>query len=214
MKIKQVESLVGISSKNIRFYEEQGLLHPGRAENGYREYGEAEIVRLKQIKFFRKLGISIQQIQRLLNDSITLEDCLREHLSELDLQTDNLKQTKRITISALEQHAADPDHLNIDRCLDEMKQSEMEGVRFVNLNHTDVERKKTLGAILGAGLIIILMLLLICLVLWSNHQQPISGLILAAVIFFPAVIVVCVVAVLIQRLKEIRGGEEDDAAQY
>ena len=38
MKIKQVEELVGITRKNIRFYEEQGLLNVERAENGYREY--------------------------------------------------------------------------------------------------------------------------------------------------------------------------------
>ena len=57
MKIKHVEELVGISSKNIRFYEEQGLLTPSRAENNYREYHEADIIRLKQIKFLRKLGV-------------------------------------------------------------------------------------------------------------------------------------------------------------
>ena len=38
MKIKQVEELVGITRKNIRFYEDQGLLNVERAENGYREY--------------------------------------------------------------------------------------------------------------------------------------------------------------------------------
>ena len=38
MKIKQVEELVGITRKNIRFYEEQGLLNVERAENGYRRY--------------------------------------------------------------------------------------------------------------------------------------------------------------------------------
>ena len=36
MKINQVEELVGITKKNIRFYEEQGLLNPDRdPENGY-----------------------------------------------------------------------------------------------------------------------------------------------------------------------------------
>ena len=35
MKIKQVEELVGITRKNIRFYEEQGLLNVERAENGF-----------------------------------------------------------------------------------------------------------------------------------------------------------------------------------
>ena len=40
MKINEVEALVGITKKNIRFYEEQGLLKPGRnSQNGYREYG-------------------------------------------------------------------------------------------------------------------------------------------------------------------------------
>ena len=38
MKINQVEQLVGITKKNIRFYEEQGLLSPGRnRENGYND---------------------------------------------------------------------------------------------------------------------------------------------------------------------------------
>ena len=43
MQIKHVEELVGITRKNIRFYEEQGLLKPHRADNGYREYHEEEI---------------------------------------------------------------------------------------------------------------------------------------------------------------------------
>ena len=34
MKIKQVEELVGITRKNIRFYEEQGLLNVERAASG------------------------------------------------------------------------------------------------------------------------------------------------------------------------------------
>ena len=39
MKIYQVEELVGITKKNIRFYEDQGLLCPNRnPQNDYREY--------------------------------------------------------------------------------------------------------------------------------------------------------------------------------
>ena len=61
MKIKQVEELVGITRKNIRFYEEQGLLNVERAENGYREYHTADIARLQEIKLFRKMDISIER---------------------------------------------------------------------------------------------------------------------------------------------------------
>ena len=40
MKINEVEALVGIPKKNIRFYESEGLLKPERSSNGYRDYSE------------------------------------------------------------------------------------------------------------------------------------------------------------------------------
>ena len=49
MKINQVEQLVGITKKNIRFYEKEGLLSPERnSENGYREYSETDVEELKK----------------------------------------------------------------------------------------------------------------------------------------------------------------------
>lgn len=214
VKIKQVEELVGISSKNIRFYEDQGLLTPTRTDNGYREYHEPEITRLKQIKFLRKLGVPISQIHELIHHSISLGSCLQDHLLELNHQKEDLEHAQKITLSALQQKADDLDHLNIDDCLDAIERSEKEGARFMDLDKTDVHRKKSLGAGLGAGIMIVIMALLIWLILWANHQDPLPGLLLAIVLFFPCVIMICVIAVLIQRLREIKGGEEDDAAQY
>ena len=44
MKINKVEELVGITKKNIRFYEEKGLITPARnEENRYREYSEEDV---------------------------------------------------------------------------------------------------------------------------------------------------------------------------
>ena len=61
MKINEIEKIVGISKKNIRFYEDQGLLSPARnRENGYREYGQEDLVILQKIKFLRKLGIPLE----------------------------------------------------------------------------------------------------------------------------------------------------------
>ena len=214
MKIKQVEELVGISSKNIRFYEDQGLLTPSRADNGYREYHESEITRLKQIKFLRKLGVPISQIQELLSHSLSLDSCLQTHMLELSRQEEDLSHTKRITLSALDQHVEFLDQLNIDEYLEAIERSEKEGVRFMDLDKTDVHRKKARGAVFGAGIMIVIMGLLIWLILWANHQDPLPGLLLAIVLFFPCVVMICIIAVLIQRLKEIKGGEEDDAAQY
>ena len=50
MKINEVEALVGITRKNIRFYEAEGLLSPRRnSQNGYRDYGETEVEVLRRI---------------------------------------------------------------------------------------------------------------------------------------------------------------------
>ena len=51
MKINEVEAAVGVTKKNIRFYEEEGLIHPGREPgNGYRSYSAADVERLRRIK--------------------------------------------------------------------------------------------------------------------------------------------------------------------
>ena len=48
MKINEVEAAVGVTKKNIRFYEEEGLITPGREPgNGYRSYSQADVERLR-----------------------------------------------------------------------------------------------------------------------------------------------------------------------
>ena len=84
MKINQVEQAVGISKKNIRFYEQEELLSPSRSANGYRDYTEEDVTVLQQIKLLRKLDIPIEEIRRLQTGSLTLEDCLRRHLIVLE----------------------------------------------------------------------------------------------------------------------------------
>ena len=63
LKINEVEALVGITRKNIRFYEAEGLLSPRRnSQNGYRDYGETEVEVLRRIKLLRKLGGSASDV--------------------------------------------------------------------------------------------------------------------------------------------------------
>ncbi len=66
MKINEVEALAGITKKNIRFYEEQGLLSPRRnAENGYREYCDGDVQILRRIRLLRKLDVPIEEIRQM-----------------------------------------------------------------------------------------------------------------------------------------------------
>ena len=83
MKINNVEKLLGITKANIRFYEKENLLSPRRSENGYRDYSEEDVLRLKQIVILRKLGIPVQIIQDILDGAIPLQDALEQNISAL-----------------------------------------------------------------------------------------------------------------------------------
>ena len=67
MKIHEVEALVGVTKKNIRFYEQEGLLNPSRSNNGYRDYSPEDVKTLQQIKLLRKLDIPLEEIKRNLD---------------------------------------------------------------------------------------------------------------------------------------------------
>ncbi|MEG0469888.1 MAG: MerR family transcriptional regulator [Longicatena sp.] len=84
MKIKEVESSIGLSAHNIRFYEEMGLIKIERdPENKYREFTNENIKRLKEIKLFRSLGITMEEIRRYYEHEITLEELMEHQAKEL-----------------------------------------------------------------------------------------------------------------------------------
>ena len=214
MKIQQVEELVGISKKNIRFYEEQGLLSPGRAENGYRSYGQGDVRRLKQIKLLRKLDVPIEGIRSLLKGEGSLETCLTRQLREYDRQRESLSAMEGMTRELLSRPGVTLEGLDAEACLERIERLEKEGQSFMDVSKKDVHRKKTRGAVIGAGIIIALNLPVLIGILWANGQDPLPPWLLGLFITIPVAVIAAIVAVLIQRIKEIKGGEEDEAAQY
>ena len=54
MTIKELETLVGMTRANIRFYEQSGLISPARQPNGYRDYSGEDADTLSKIKLFRQ----------------------------------------------------------------------------------------------------------------------------------------------------------------
>lgn len=94
MLIKEVEELTGIKSVNIRHYEKENLIHPLRKANGYREYSEEDVRRLKQIKTLRLLDVSVSDIQKILNDQITLKAAMEKRLNELNKEEMKIKEIR------------------------------------------------------------------------------------------------------------------------
>lgn len=214
MKIKQVEELVGITSKNIRFYEEQGLLQPRRTENGYRDYRQEDVEQLKRIKLFRKLGVPVEQIGKLFQGRISVDDCLENQEAALKREQDNIEKLCVLTHEMLA-GSLSIEKLDSDYWLDEVEKMEKEGIDFVNVSKIDIHMKKKLGALIGAGVMIVIMLFVAGVLIYGysiDSDFPIWALLLGIIPI--AVATVGAIVAMVSRMKEIDKGEEDEAAKY
>lgn len=66
MRIGELAKRTGVSRRSLRYYEEQGLLTPDRAGNGFREYGEAHVHVVEQITGLLDAGLPTRIIKQLL----------------------------------------------------------------------------------------------------------------------------------------------------
>ena len=216
MKINQVEQLVGITKGNIRFYEKEGLLTPGRNnENGYRDYSDADVAWLKKIKLLRMLDVPIEEILRLKSGELTLEDAMGRHMIQLERKQSNLAAAQGVC-AQIRDSRSQLDALDADGVLAGMERQEQEGTKFMNVRKKD-KLTRHVSPIGAAVVILALMGAFIGLVVWGftvdAADAPPIGVIIA-IAALPAIIIIGVLAALFQRIKQIRGGEEDAASQY
>ncbi|MET8228218.1 MerR family transcriptional regulator [Streptomyces sp. NPDC005301] len=66
MRIGELSRLTGASRRLLRYYEEQGLIVPDRGANGYREYDDRYVDRVKQIRGLLAAGLPTRIIKQIL----------------------------------------------------------------------------------------------------------------------------------------------------
>ena len=198
MKINEVEQLVGVTKRNIRFYEKEGLLSPGRTDNGYRDYGEEDVEALRKIKLLRKLDVPLEEIRRMQQGTLTLTDGVRRHIIQLERAQDKLAS------------------LDAGRWLEKMERMEEGGTQFMNIRKNDIVTRYG-GTVAAALVFVALMGGLIALMVWGLTVEPAEAPPLGLMLFLlaiPGVVIIGVLLALWQRIKQIRGGEEDAASKY
>ena len=108
MLLNEIVKEVGMTKRAIKYYEEKGLLSVKKDNNGYRNYTKEDVETLKKISIYRKLGICIDDIKKLLetNDKRILLDVYHQKLQE--------KQTQKSELEALKEYIddGDPDKAN------------------------------------------------------------------------------------------------------
>ncbi|MFB6621863.1 MULTISPECIES: MerR family transcriptional regulator [unclassified Streptomyces] len=66
MRIGELSRRTGVHTHQLRYYEAQGLLEADRGSNGYREYDESAVLRVRQIRHLLGAGLSSEDIAYLL----------------------------------------------------------------------------------------------------------------------------------------------------
>lgn len=91
--VKQVATMSNVSVRTLHFYDETGLLKPAYyKDNGYRLYGEPQLLALQQILFYRELGFELKQIKRILNRAdFEKIDALQSHREILQKKLDRTR---------------------------------------------------------------------------------------------------------------------------
>ena len=107
MNIGQAADRSGLPSKTIRYYEEIGLVSPMRRANGYRDYSDEDLHRLRFLQRARRLGFSIEDCRALLSlyddrsrASADVKALAAARIAEIDARIDELA-TLRATLSRL-----------------------------------------------------------------------------------------------------------------
>lgn len=104
--ISELSRKTGVSLRSLRYYEEKELLRPTRQENGYRDYHESDIERVRIIQLYFSLGLQTSDILPFFDCAFSEEikqECLpnailvgEKKLEEIKQQIDTLRKAESL----------------------------------------------------------------------------------------------------------------------
>ena len=146
MRINEIETKLGLTRANIRFYEKEGLLSPARKENGYREYSDEDVAILKKIIIFRKLGLSLPTIRNILDGKLEITRALEENIATLTEQISELNGALEVC-KTIQKDAPTNDSFDEVHYWELIHSKEEKGERFSELakDYLEMEKKSFLS---------------------------------------------------------------------
>ena len=214
MFINEVENIVKLSKKAIRYYEQEGLIRPERNDNNdYRLYNDEDINKLKIIKFLRELGVSISELKKLNNHELDLKDCLMKRIENIEEEEEKYQKVKNMCLEIIESNEV-YENIDITKYFQNINILNKEGFTMREIKSN--KKKKIFGAVLSSlvfGLLFLIPAIFFLVngyIEYSFHVFNISNL-FALILLIPTI---AIIINLIKRIEEINGGEEDEASKY
>lgn len=175
MTIKEVEQYLEVPRATVRFYEKEGLINPDRGSNGYRDYSEADVERLRKIIIFRKLGMSLPDIEDVLDGAKPLYLAVEENIMNLEKQIEELKGALFVC-HKLQDEKEEMETFEVEKYWNVIAEEEKKGNRFLDiakdmvrfekmvfLEHFDIaDTEGNLGVSVPMAILAILVMTLCC----------------------------------------------------
>ena len=141
MTIKEVEMLLDIPRATVRFYEKEGLISPTREGNGYRDYSHEDVEKLKKIIIFRKIGLSVEEINDLFDGVKTLEEVLDANIVNLQKQMEELKGAMKLS-QKMKEDTVQIASMDVNIYWNTIEEEEKQGNQFIDIAKDIVEIEK------------------------------------------------------------------------
>lgn len=112
--VNKLAKVAGVSVRTLHYYDSVGLLKPHAIQkNGYRVYGERELLLLQQILFFRELDFPILEIKRIMSSPVfDMRQALRDHRAMIELKRKRLSNLIKTIDTTI-------DKINIQKPMDD-----------------------------------------------------------------------------------------------
>ena len=136
LTISQLAGRFGLSRSTLLYYDSIGLLSPSeRTASNYRLYSDADLRRMESIDVYRKAGLPLKDIARVLDsDDSELSGLLERRLHALNGEIRDMRRQQKMLVTLLRNKEA----LSETRQLD--KQSWTAILRATGLSDEDMRR--------------------------------------------------------------------------
>ncbi|GGF40302.1 Cu(I)-responsive transcriptional regulator [Marmoricola endophyticus] len=112
MRIGEAAEEIGVETHVLRHWEDEGVVVPARLDNGYRDYDDEALTRLRIVLACRRAGMSLEQTRLTLHrDATGREAVIRAELVRVERQRAELLRTSRFL-----EHVLHCRHSLMSRC--------------------------------------------------------------------------------------------------
>lgn len=92
VRISEAARVSGVSARSLRYYEEEGLIVSGRSANGYRDYCQSTIERVRLVRALLDAGLPVRLVKEVLPYVTSQDGVCAEFLAQVQSYRDRLAE--------------------------------------------------------------------------------------------------------------------------